>query len=189
MRGHVAGDRVGEAAADEKGLGAVVGELRREVDDLLVRDVPERLADVLDDRRHDRRVVAGRGEGRVLAAVERRLQLRGEFVLQGRLEFGIVLEAEPADEAQDGRRADAGLLREIGDGLQADQRIVGDQRLRGAALAGRHHADPVGDQFGNAGPHAPASCSRDLPPAVFPRFVAGSPSNKEILFDKALQAV
>jgi hypothetical protein len=26
-------------------------------------------------------------------------------------------------------------------------------------------------------------------PAVFPPFVAGSPSNKEILFDKALQAV
>ena len=154
--------------------------------DLLVREVPERLADVLDDRRHDRRARRRSRPGGIFGAVERRLQLRGELVLQGRLEFRIVLEAEAGDEAQDGRRADACLLREFGDRLQADQRIVGDQRLRRAALAGRHHVDPVGDQFGNARAHAPASaCRLDVRHGGFPTLCREQPpANREILFDK-----
>ena len=57
--------------------------------------------------------------------------------------------------------------RELGDGLQPDQGIGGDQRLRRPAFAGGHGVDAIGDQFDNAclhhyapqqkGPVGPAS--------------------------------
>ena len=75
----------------------------------------------------------------------RRLQLGRQLVLERGLELRIVLEADAGDETQDGRRTDAGLAGEIGDGLEADHGIVRHQRLSGAPLAGGHQADAVSD--------------------------------------------
>ena len=80
--------------------------------------------------------------------------MRGQFVLQGSLELGIVLEAEPGDEAQDGGRTHACLRGKIGHRAQSDQGIVRHEGLGCPPLAGGHGVDAFGYAFGNACNHA-----------------------------------
>ena len=159
MRRHVACDGVGEAPADQKGLGAPVGEQPHHVVELAVGQVAEGLADVLQCRLEQRREAESPGRRRVDGPRQGRLQLGRQLVLQRGLELRIVLEADAGDETQDGRRTDAGLAGEIGDGLQADHGIVRHQRLSGAPLPGGHQADAVSDALGDAGSCSHPACS------------------------------
>ncbi len=159
MRRHVACDGVGEAPADQKGLGAPVGEQRHHVVQLAVGQVAEGLAHVLQCRLEQRREAESPGRRRVDGPRQGRLQLGRQLVLERGLELRIVLEADAGDETQDGRRTDAGLAGEIGDGLEADHGIVRHQRLSGAPLPGGHQADAVSDALGDAGSCSHPACS------------------------------
>src|SRR5690606_29396508 len=96
VRGHVAGDRIGEAAADEEDLAARVGEKLYDGVRLAVRKMAEGLVKAVDRGRQHRRFVAfAVAAGR---ANQGRLKLRGKLFLQCRLEFRVVLEAKPRHE-------------------------------------------------------------------------------------------
>ena len=81
---------------------------------------------------------------------QRRTQLRLDLFLQPALEIGIGGEADPRHETQHRGRADARLLGELGGRLEPLERIVRQQRLRGAALGsgqlGQAVADPLGER-------------------------------------------
>ena len=153
MRGHVTGERIGEAPADDVNRPLFVGEQPDEGFDVLLRQMQECLAQVLDQ-------LVGKGIAAARAcfrqcrvAGKRRFQLVLKFRTQPLLKIGKAGKTKPCNKTQDRRRTDTGSFRELGDRLQTQHRIIGQQRHRRPPFGGGELVQPLPDFLGQCAFH------------------------------------
>ena len=150
MRHGVSRDRVREAPAEEVQRALGVGDECHDRVKFRRRHMPEGLQDVFADGGREAGVGARLAPAlRRRCLGERRFQLRLNLLTQPPLELGICGKAEPAGKAKDGGRAHAAPSGELGNRLEPDHRIVGQERPCGAALGGGQFAQPIAHDLGD----------------------------------------